>query len=126
MASALNIKEAAGPPGTARPLSASAREYLVVSGDFILDLRSHRATVRGEEILLDEDEFEMLLFLIRHRTNIITPHTRLTTRWARAHSRQSDFLRTLANLQHKLESIPGAAHYIRTESWMVCRFDPGP
>ena len=35
------------------------------------------------------------------------------------------FLRVLANLQRKLESIPGGARYIRTDPWMVCRFDPG-
>lgn len=100
-------------------------ERVVTTGDFRLDLGSHHVTVRGQELRLDEEEFEMLVFLAGHHTNIITPQTRLTTRWGREHIRQSDFLRVLANLQRKLESISGGARYIRTEPWLVCRFEPG-
>jgi two-component system, OmpR family, KDP operon response regulator KdpE len=100
-------------------------ERVVTTGDFRIDLGSHRVKVRGQELRLDEEEFEMLVFLTGHHTNIITPQTRLTTHWGREHIRQSDFLRVLANLQRKLESIPGGARYIRTEPWLVCRFDPG-
>jgi len=107
------------------PSLTSGDETVIASGDFRIDLRAHRVFVRGHELRLDEEEFEMLVFLAGHHTNIITPHTRLTTRWGRGHIRQSDFLRVLANLQRKLESIPGGARYIRTEPWMVCRFDPG-
>jgi len=106
------------------PSLANGDERVVTTGDFRIDLGSHRVLVRGQELRLDEDEFEMLVFLAGHHTNIITPQTRLTTRWGRGHIRQSDFLRVLANLQRKLESIPGGARYIRTEPWMVCRFDP--
>jgi len=100
-------------------------ESIVTAGDFCIDLRSHRVLVRGHELRLNEAEFEMLMFLTGHHTNIITPHTRLTTRWSREQVHQSDFLRLLANLQRKLESVPGGARYIRTEPWLVCRFDPG-
>jgi two-component system, OmpR family, KDP operon response regulator KdpE len=107
------------------PSLADGDERVFVSGDFRIDLGSQRVTVQSQELRLDEEEFEMLVFLAGHHTNIITPQTRLTTRWGREHIRQSDFLRVLANLQRKLESIPGGARYIRTEPWLVCRFDPG-
>jgi two-component system, OmpR family, KDP operon response regulator KdpE len=107
------------------PSLANGDEGVLTTGDFRIDLGSHYVVVKGHELHLDEEEFELLVFLTGHHTNIITPHTRLTTRWGREHVRQSDFLRVLANLQRKLESIPGAARYIRTEPWMVCRFDPG-
>jgi two-component system, OmpR family, KDP operon response regulator KdpE len=107
------------------PSLVNGDERVFVTGDFHIDLGSQRVTVRGQELRLDEEEFEMLVFLAGHHTNIITPQTRLTTRWGREHIRQSDFLRVLANLQRKLESIPGGARYIRTEPWLVCRFDPG-
>jgi two-component system, OmpR family, KDP operon response regulator KdpE len=107
------------------PSLANGDERVITTGDFRVDLGSHRVTVRGQELRLDEEEFEMLVFLAGHHTNIITPQTRLTTRWGREHVRQSDFLRVLANLQRKLESIPGGARYVRTEPWLVCRFDPG-
>jgi two-component system KDP operon response regulator KdpE len=103
----------------------SGDEAVIATGDFRIDLRARRVIVKGRELRLDEEEFEMLVFLAGHHTNIITPQTRLTTRWGREHVRQSDFLRVLANLQRKLESMPGGARYIRTEPWMVCRFDPG-
>ncbi|HYA26042.1 MAG TPA: hypothetical protein VEF05_17910 [Terriglobales bacterium] len=107
------------------PSLAHGDEGILTTGDFRIDLGSHHVAVKGHELRLDEAEFEMLVFLTGHHTNIITPHTRLTTRWGREQVRQSDFLRVLANLQRKLESIPGGARYIRTEPWMVCRFDPG-
>jgi DNA-binding response OmpR family regulator len=100
-------------------------EGILRVGDFRIDLDSHRVLVRGHELQLDEAEFEMLMFLTGHHTNVVTPHTRLTTRWGREQVGQSDFLRLLANLQRKLESVPGGARYIRTEPWLVCRFHPG-
>ena len=107
------------------PSFSNRDEGLLSTGDFRIDLGSHQVIVKGYELRLEEEEFEMLVFLAGHHTNIITPQTRLTTRWGREHVRQSEFLRVLANLQRKLESIPGGARYIRTEPWMVCRFDPG-
>jgi two-component system, OmpR family, KDP operon response regulator KdpE len=100
-------------------------ENIVTAGDFRIDLRSHQVLVRGQEVRLGETEFEMLMFLTGHHTNIITPHTRLATRWGREHVHQSDFLRLLADLQRKLEAVPGGARYIQTEPWLVCRFHPG-
>src|SRR5579872_7053423 len=43
---------------------------VINSGHFRIDLDSRRVWVRGEEIHLEEDEFEMLVFLLRHRTSI--------------------------------------------------------
>jgi two-component system KDP operon response regulator KdpE len=103
----------------------SEQQAIIATGDFRIDLGTQRATVRGQELQLTQEEFEMLVFLARHHTNIITPHTRLTTRWGRESVRHSDFLRVLASLQGKLASLPGGVRYVRTEPWMVCRFDPG-
>lgn len=96
---------------------------MVASGDLRVELVSGRVMVRGQEIRLDEQEFELLVFLIGHHTNIIAPQTRLNT--GSGDISGSDFLRVLAALQKKLESLAGAARYIRTEPWIVCRFDPG-
>jgi len=115
------VREAQG-----RATSLGSRdEGVVTTGDFRIDLRSHCVSVREHELRLDEEEFEMLMFLTGHPTNIVTPQTRLATRWGREPVHQSDFLRLLANLQRKLETVPGGARYIRTEPWIVCRFHPG-
>jgi len=104
---------------------ANGDESIVTVGDFRIDLRLQRVLVRGHDIRLDEEEFEMLMFLTGHHINIVTPHTRLATRWGCEPVHQSDFLRLLARLRRKLESVAGGARYIRTEPWLVCRFDPG-
>jgi DNA-binding response OmpR family regulator len=67
----------------------------------------------------------MLVFLVTHPKSIITPHTRLATRWGHNQTRRTDFLRALSDLRKKIESVPGFTRYIRVESWVVYRFDPG-
>ena len=110
--------------GRAARFAADGDENRVVaSGDLRVDLVSGRVMVRGQEIRLDEEEFQLLVFLIGHHTNIIAPRTRLNT--GSGDISRSDFLRVLAALQKKLESVAGGARYIRTEPWIVCRFDPG-
>ena len=106
------------------PGEAAADRDVLVAGDFRIDLRTRQATVRGQKLDLNEEEFEMLVFLIGHPKSIITPHTRLRTRWGSNQVRQADFLRVLAQLRAKLESADGCTHYIRTEAWVVYRFDP--
>ncbi len=128
MASMLSMKEVAHQVGEweERVTSpANHDESVVTAGDFRIDLQSHSVLVREHELQLDEEEFEMLMFLTGHHTSIVTPQTRLATRWGREPIHQSDFLRLLANLRRKLESVPGGSRYIRTEPWLVCRFDPG-
>jgi DNA-binding response OmpR family regulator len=100
-----------------------ADQDVIVTGDFRLDLQTHQVTIRGRELPLTGEEFEMLIFMIGHPKSIITPQTRLTTRWGGNQIRQSDFLRVMAQLRKKLEAA-GFSHYIRTEPWIVYCFDP--
>jgi two-component system, OmpR family, KDP operon response regulator KdpE len=102
----------------------SADGDVIATGDFRLDLRTRQVTIRGQDLHLTEEEFEMLVFMIGHPKSIITPQTRLTTRWGSGNLiRQSDFLRVMAQLRRKLDAA-GCSHYIRTEPWVVYRFDP--
>jgi DNA-binding response OmpR family regulator len=96
---------------------------IIESGDFRIDLQSREASVRGQELRLSDEEFELLVFLIGHPTRIITPHTRLSTQWRRKPVHQAEVLRVLTQLRKKLE-FAGCPHYIRTEPWIVYRFDP--
>jgi DNA-binding response OmpR family regulator len=127
MASMLGIREFPRQIGESEECGgsfANHQEDTVTVGDFHLELRSQRVLVKGREIQLNAAEFEMLAFLISHHTNVVTPQTRLTTRGGRV-IEQGDFLRLLAGLQRKLESVPGGAGHLRTEPWLVCRFHPG-
>src|SRR5271154_3462013 len=127
MASMLGIRECPRQIGESEERDGSVtnhEESKVMVGDFCIDPRSHRIEVKGREIQLDPAEFEMLMFLISHHTNVVTPQTRVTTPSGRV-IEQPDFLRLLAGLQRKLESVPGGARYLRTEPWLVCRFHAG-
>jgi len=95
----------------------------IEAGDFCIDLGSRAVKISGKELRLTEQEFELLVFLVRHPTSIITPHTRLSTRWGRNPVHQADVLRVLSQLRQKLEAL-GCTRYIRTEPWLVYRFDP--
>ena len=96
----------------------------IEAGDFTLDTQQRRVTIRGHEIELTEAEFDLLLFLCRHRRKVVTPRTLLVTRWSHREARQQDFLPVLLSLRKKLEcEVPGQ-HYIRVEPWMLCRFEP--
>jgi len=97
---------------------------MLLAVDFSIDLRARHARVRGPELHLTEEEFELLVFLVGHRKNVITPHTRVSTRWSSVQVRQADFLRVLGQLREKLAFVEGSSHYIRTEPWVVCQFDP--
>ena len=99
-------------------------DQVIETGDFRIDLRARTATVRGHEILLTAPEFDLLVFLTTHPRKLITPQTRLTTRWGESQTRQAEFLRVLLQLRKKIEATVDSADYIRTEPWVFYRFSP--
>jgi len=102
----------------------TADREVIVAGDFCLDLVTRRVKMRSAELHLTEEEFEMLVFMVGHPKSIITPQTRLSTRWGGGNLiRQSDFLRVMAQLLKKLEAV-ACGHYLRIEHWVVYQFDP--
>jgi two-component system, OmpR family, response regulator len=78
---------------------------IIDSGDFHIDLGTRQASVRGQELRLSDEEFDLLVFLIGHPTRIITPQTRLSTRWGRNPIHQTEVFRVLTQLRKKLESL---------------------
>jgi DNA-binding response OmpR family regulator len=96
----------------------------IEAGDFKIDLRRRSATLAGRELDLTSEEFDVLVFLAGHRQRLITPRTLLATSWTEDRVRQTQFLRVLMSLRGKLESAVAGKHYLRTEPWVVYRFDP--
>ena len=94
----------------------------VDAGDFHVDLQSQQATVRGKSLNLSAEEFDLLLFLLRHPRRVVTTRTQLNTRWE-DEVHQIVFLRVLASLRRQIESAAGRAGYIRTEPWVLYRFE---
>lgn len=101
----------------------SAGEMLEV-GDFRIDTRRHRATLRGEPLELTGEEFDVLIFLTTNSQRVVTPQTTLATHWTGARTHQTQFLRVLLALRKKLETAASGQQYLRTEPWVIYRFDP--
>ena len=106
--------------------TASEADEIIEAGDFRLDVITRRATLRGEELDLTADEFDLLLFLISHPKRFVTANTKLATNWNRNRVRQTGFLNLLLSLRKKLESRDSAHSYIRTEPLVFYRFDTDP
>jgi two-component system KDP operon response regulator KdpE len=105
---------------------ANTTSAAIESGDFRIDLARRSVTLRDDELELTSEEFDVLVFLARHPQSVITPHTMLTTSWAAHRVRQTEFLRVLNSLRAKLDSAAGPnKHYLRTEPWVIYRFDSG-
>ena len=128
MASSLKIGQLTSQLG--RPLQRAPEAWeethseIIANGDFRIDLQSHKVTVRGQEARLTSEEFDLLVFLVEHPRRVVTSRTLLSTRCGAHEVRQAQFLRVLATLRQKLESAAGREGYIRTEPWIVYRFDP--
>ena len=97
---------------------------VIEAGDFVIDLKRFTASVRGHDLRLTAAEFELLVFLVGHRRKVVTPRTLLVTRWTPREVHQEDFLPVLQSLRRKLEAEIPTQHYLRTEPWLLCRFEP--
>jgi DNA-binding response OmpR family regulator len=101
----------------------SASEMLEV-GDFKIDTHKRRVTLQGDPLELTSEEFEVLVFLTTNPQRVVTPQTTLATHWTGARTHQTQFLRVLLSLRKKLETAAAGHQYLRTEPWVIYRFDP--
>jgi len=106
------------------PDSGMQREIRTEIGDFKIDLARRTAMLRDQDLFLSSEEFDVLVFLASHPQRLVTPHTVLATNWDAHQLRQTDFLKALISLRKKLDAANPGKHYLRTEPWVVYRFDP--
>ncbi len=99
---------------------------LIELGDFKIDTRRRRATLQGKPLDLTVEQFDVLVFLTANPQRFVTPHTMLSTHWTDGKPHQTEFLRVLLSLRRKLETAFAGQQYLRTEPWVVYRFDPIP
>jgi DNA-binding response OmpR family regulator len=93
-------------------------------GDFRIDFDERTVTLDGQELQLTPEEFDVLVFLSSHPQSMVTPRTRLATSWTANRLRRTEFLTTLISLRKKLDAAGPGKHYLRTEPWIIYRFDP--
>ena len=110
---------------TRRPAPGNAVSTdLIECGDLRINTAERIATLRSHELHLASEEFDVLLFLATHPQRLVTPRTILTTSRSAGKLRQTEFLRTLASLRNKLNAVGTDKPYLRTEVWVMYRFDP--
>jgi two-component system phosphate regulon response regulator OmpR len=101
-------------------------EDMIEFGEFRIDIRNRTVALCGQNLELTSEEFDVLVFLIGHPQRLITPHTLLTTSWTTNQQRQTEFLPALLSLRKKLDAASPGKRYLRTEPWVVYRFDQNP
>lgn len=95
-------------------------------GDFTIDTAGRAAALRGQDLRLTSAEFDVLVFLTTHPQRCVTPHTILATSWVEDGFHQTEFLKVLLSLRKKLDAVVAGNHYLRTEPWIIYKFDPKP
>ena len=93
-------------------------------GDFVINTIERTATVQGENLRLTSAESDVLVFLTTHPQRCVTPRTVLATNWTDDDHHQTEFLKALLSLRRKLEAVAGGKQYLRTEPWVIYRFEP--
>jgi len=105
----------------------SAEDSLIEVGDFHIDIPARRVSVRDIDVHLTPKEFDVLLYLIRHREKVVTHRALLGAVWGPNSVEQPEYLRVcIGHLRKKLEKDETVPRYILTEPWIGYRFEPGP
>lgn len=104
--------------------AAIATRGILDVGDFRIDTENRSAALRDEDLALTPEEFEVLVFLTTHPQRFVTPRTMLATSWTSDGLHQTEFLKALLGLRKKIDALSSGKQYLRTEPWVVYRFDP--
>ena len=109
------------------PSEKTENQTEIEAGDFLINLQTHQAFVRGEEIKLTPKEFDLLVYLMKNSERVLTHRAILAAVWGGNSTEQPEYLRVfLGNLRKKIEKNPSEPQYILTEPWIGYRFDPAP
>jgi two-component system KDP operon response regulator KdpE len=93
------------------------QESLFETADLRVDLAARLVTVRGKEVHLTPNEYDLLAVLIRHAGKVVTQKQILQEVWGPGGSDQVQYLRIYVyQLRRKIETDPDRPRYILTES----------
>src|SRR6476469_418720 len=107
----------------AQPTEDPAKRTITI-GDFKIDADAFRVSVKHSDVRLTPKEFELLLYLARHASRVVTHRALLLAIWGPNSVEQPEHLRVLvAQLRKKIDSTE-TPRYIITEPWVGYRFEP--
>jgi DNA-binding response OmpR family regulator len=127
MAGSWNLRQLFAKKAIERERNAEQRvssAQIIEAGDFRVAVAERVVTLRGEKLPLTDEEFDVLLYLIGHPQRCVTPRTVLATSWTGDGLHQTEFLKALLSLRKKLDAVGAGNQYLRTEPWVIYRFDP--
>jgi two-component system KDP operon response regulator KdpE len=108
------------------PIAESVQQQ-IQAGDFAIDLDVRSVKVAGREVHLTPKEFDLLLYLAKHRGKVVTHRKLLAEIWGPNSTEQPEYLRVfVGQLRKKIEIDPSSPKYLMTEPWVGYRFEPGP
>ena len=94
----------------------------VVTPDFAVDLRTHRATRHGEEVRLTPKEWGIITMLVKNAGRLVGQRQLLQEVWGPGYEDETHYLRVyVAQLRRKLEPDPSRPRYLITEPGMGYR-----
>jgi two-component system KDP operon response regulator KdpE len=106
--------------------TAESVQQQIRSGDFEIDLEVRSVKVEGREVHLTPKEFDLLLYLAKHRGKVVTHRKLLAEIWGPNSTEQPEYLRVfVGQLRKKIEVDPSSPKYLMTEPWVGYRFEPG-
>jgi Response regulators consisting of a CheY-like receiver domain and a winged-helix DNA-binding domain len=98
----------------------------IEAGDFKIHPGARTVSVKNRPVHLTPKEFELLVFMARHRGKVVTHRALLGAVWGGESTEQVEYLRVfVAQLRKKLEISPNSPRYIVTDPWIGYRFEPG-
>ena len=127
MAGSWNLRQLFATKAIERERNAEQRvssTEIIEVGDFSVEVGERVVTLRGEKLSLTAEEFDVLLYLIGHPQRCVTPRTMLATSWTSDGLHQTEFLKALLSLRKKLDAVAAGSQYLRTEPWVIYRFNP--
>ena len=106
------------------PMEENAKSHVIEDGDFRLDLESETAYVCDKRLDLTAAEFDLLRLLMPHHKKLVTPRTAFAGNENAANGPGLGSLHALMSLRKKLDAVSPVRHYLRTEPWILCSFNP--
>jgi two-component system KDP operon response regulator KdpE len=95
-------------------------------GDFRIDTAARKVIVLHREVRLTPKEFDLLVYMARHPSKVISHRTLLGAIWGGQSTEQVEYLRVfVGQLRKKLEPDASSPRYLFTEPWVGYRFEPG-
>ena len=108
-----------------RAPSADGAKDVLAAGDFSIQLKERKVTVKGQDVRLTPKEYDLMVYLMSNPGRVLTHHALLGAVWGGDYTEQPEYLRVfIGQLRKKIEADPASPKYILTEPWIGYRFNP--